>query len=116
MARQERSAQKTVSVGPEICPECYSDLVQPVEACAQNDGSVRLTLRCPECEHVGVSDFSWEAARNFGRAFAAGKALLRAAHTELAKENLLDELDCFVLALAADLIGPDDFAPYRYDA
>ncbi|MBK5229995.1 MAG: hypothetical protein JJE27_02370 [Thermoleophilia bacterium] len=115
MSRQERSAHKTISFGLEVCPACHSDLVQPVEARAQNDGGVRLTLRCPECEYVSIDNYGWEAARNFGRVFLAGKALLRAAHAELAKENLLDELDCFVLALAADLIGPDDFKPYRYD-
>lgn len=104
------------AIGPEICPACFSDLVQPVEARAQNDGTVRLTLRCPECERVSVGEYGWDAARGMGRAFAAGKSLLRAAHAELAKENFRDELDCFILALAADLIGPDDFLPYRYAA
>ena len=116
MSHQNKSTERAVSVGPEICPQCFSDLVQPVEARAQNNGYVRLTVRCPECDHRDVGDFDWESARNFGRAFAAGRSLLRAAHRELAKENFLDELDCFVLALASDLIGPDDFAPYRYAA
>ncbi|MBI4898480.1 MAG: hypothetical protein HY827_08975 [Actinobacteria bacterium] len=116
MSQRSKSRKQQIEVGPEICPRCYSDLVQPVEARAQNNGSVRLRLRCPECEHVSIDEYSWDDARSLGRTFSAGRSLLRAAHDELAKENFLDELDCFVLALAADLIGPDDFAPYRYAA
>ena len=105
-----------VAIGPEICPQCYSDLVQPMDASAQQNGDVVLTLRCPECHHVATAEYSWEEARKYGRIFAAGKAQLRTLHAELAKENFRDELDCFVLALASDLIGPDDFAPFRYAA
>jgi len=100
----------------DICPNCYSDLVQPVEARAAAGGSVRLKLRCPECGHFTDEEHSWDDARDFGRRFAAGRAALRAAHAELSQENFRDELDRFVLALASDLIGPDDFAPYRYAA
>jgi hypothetical protein len=105
---------ETASVAADICERCFSDLVQPVEAQAEQAGTVTLTLRCPECEHVRIGQCSWDEARTFGRSFAAGKAQLRVAYTELANDNLRDELDCFVLALASDLIGPDDFAPYRF--
>lgn len=101
-------------VGAEICERCFSDLVQPVDATTHRAGTVRLTLRCPECGHVREGDCSWEEARAFGRHFAAGKAELRIAYQELANENFRDELDCLVLALHTDLIGPDDFAPFRY--
>lgn len=102
------------SVSAEICERCFSDLIQPIEAKAEQAGTVTLTLRCPECEHVRIGQCSWDEARTFGRKFAAGKAKLRQTYDELANENLRDELDCFVLALASDLIGPDDFAPYRF--
>lgn len=104
------------TIGPEICPRCYSDLVQPVDAGSVVDGEVALELRCPECHHRHVGVYSWSEARRFGRVFAAGKADLRAAHADLERENFSDEVDCFVLALASDLIGPDDFTPYRYAA
>ncbi|MFY9487913.1 MAG: hypothetical protein WAP35_04350 [Solirubrobacterales bacterium] len=116
MSQTENTPQQTKTVAPEVCPACFSDLVQPTEARAEAAGTVRLTLRCPECEHIGIGDYSWEEARAFGRVFAAGKAELRIAHKELAEENFRDELDCFVLALASDLIGPDDFKPFRYAA
>ena len=105
---------QATSVGPELCEICFSDLVQPIDAKAQSAGTVRLTLRCPECHHVRVGECTWDEAREFGRHFARGKADLRHLYNELADENFRDELDCFVLALHTDLIGPDDFRPFRY--
>lgn len=102
------------TIPPEVCEICFSDLVQPVDAKASSAGSVRLTLRCPECHHVRVGECSWEEAREFGRHFARGKAVLRGHYDKLADENFRDELDCLVLALHTELIGPDDFAPFRY--
>jgi hypothetical protein len=104
------------TIPPEVCELCFSDLVQPVDAKASSAGTVRLTLRCPECHHVRIGESSWEEARAFGRHFAKGKAALRGHYEKLADENFRDELDCLVLALHTDLIGPDDFAPYRYSA
>ncbi|MFY9264717.1 MAG: hypothetical protein WAO61_04750 [Solirubrobacterales bacterium] len=114
MTRIDNTPDQTAAAGLEICPTCFSDLVQPVEARAHAAGTVRLTLRCPECERLSTGHFSWEQAREFGRVFAAAKAGLRIAHDDLARENFRDELDCLVLALAADLIGPDDFKPFRH--
>lgn len=101
-------------IAAEICELCFSDLVQPMQVEAQTDGTVRLTLRCPECHHIRIGECSWDEARKYGRQFAAGKASLRVHYNELATENLRGELDCFVLALHMDLIGPDDFQPYRF--
>jgi hypothetical protein len=108
--------QPVQSLPPEICELCFSDLVQPVNAETHAAGTVRLTLRCPECHNVRTGECSWEEARAFGRHFARGKAALRVTYDELADENFRDELDCLVLALHTDLIGPDDFAPFRYSA
>ncbi len=101
-------------VPPEICEICFSDLVQPLDAQTEQSGTVRLTLRCPECHHIREGECTWEEAREFGRHFAKGKAALRTTYAELADENFRDELDCLVLALHTGLIGPDDFAPYRF--
>ncbi len=109
-----RHGAREASIPPEICEICFSDLVQPMDAATSSSGTVRLTLRCPECHHVRVGECSWDEAREFGRKFAAGKASLRSTYDELTAENFRDELDCIVLALHTGLIGPDDFAPYRY--
>lgn len=102
------------AVPPSVCERCFSDLVQPLGAESVSSDCVRLTLRCPECHHVRVGECDWNEAREFGRHFAHGKAALRRTYTELVDENFRDELDCIVLALHTELIGPDDFAPYRY--
>lgn len=114
MTAIHRTDSDNTAVSLDICPECYSDLVQPTSATASRASRVELCLRCPECHHRSTGVYDWETARSFGRRFAAGRAMLRAAYHELSKENFRDELDCFVLALASDLIGPDDFAPYRF--
>lgn len=102
------------AIPPEICECCFSDLMQPLDAATDAAGSVTMTLRCPECHHIRRGECSWDEARAFGQHFAKGKAALRETHAELAAENLRDEVDCFVLALHTDLIGPDDFTPYRF--
>lgn len=115
-SHHEISVVNSAGVSAEICEICFSDLVQPIDAQADPAGTVTLTLRCPECHHVRTGECSWEEARAYGRHFAAGKADLRIFYNELAVENFRDEIDCFVLALHTDLIGPDDFQPYRYGA
>lgn len=100
--------------GPEVCELCFSDLVQPVDAEAQKAGTVRLTLRCPECQHIRIGECTWDEAREFGRYFAAGRRDLRVACDEIAAEAFKDEIHCFIAALQTGLLGPDDFAPYRY--
>jgi hypothetical protein len=102
------------AIPPEICECCFSDLVQPLDADTDCNGTVSMTLRCPECHHIRRGECSWDEAREFGRHFAKGKAALRESCAQIAAENFRDELDCFILALHTELIGPDDFAPYRY--
>lgn len=102
------------SIPPEICECCFSDLIQPIDAETNPAGTVRMTLRCPECHNVRVGECSWDEAREFGRHFAKGKAELRATYSEISQDNLRDELECLVAALQAGLIGPDDFLPFRY--
>lgn len=113
-SRGTATYHETASLGPEICECCFSDLVQPLDAKTEQSGRVTMTLRCPECHHVRTGECSWDEAREFGRHFAAGRSALRKTYGEISEENFRDELDCLVLALHAELIGPDDFAPFRY--
>lgn len=111
---KQSSSPAIESIPPAVCECCFSDLVQPMDAKSVAADSVLLTLRCPECHHVRTGECTWDEAREFGRQFARGKAALRRTYSELADENFRDELDCLVLALHTGLIGPDDFAPFRY--
>jgi hypothetical protein len=94
-----------------ICPSCGSTLVQPT--CWEQTGDRahwRIWRRCPECE------WSCDGVHNELEIDAFDEQLDRGAH-ELAGElralehsNMADMADAFVAALAADLIGADDFA------
>ncbi len=114
MSRFPVPAGPPLSPGPEVCEICFSDLVQPMDAEAQKAGTVRLTLRCPECHHVRIGECTWDEAREFGRRFAAGRHELRRLCEELAEETFRDEIESFVIALHTGLLGPDDFTPFRY--
>jgi hypothetical protein len=94
-----------------ICPSCGSTLVQPT--CWEQAGDRahwRIWRRCPECE------WSCDGVHDEPEIDAFDEQLDRGAH-ELAGElralehsNMVDMADAFVAALAADLIGADDFA------
>lgn len=128
--RQSRTSESdrppSMSIPPEVCEVCFSDLVQPLDIRPAGGGStaldaerpewVQMTLRCPECHHIRTGECEWDEARRFGRQFAVGRTELRRTLDELAADNLRDEVDCLILALHAELIGPDDFTPYRYAA
>jgi hypothetical protein len=94
-----------------ICPRCGSSLVQPT--CWEQAGDRahwRIWRRCPECE------WSCEGIHGEDEIDAFDEQLDLGAH-ELAEElralehsNMAAMAGAFVAALAADLIGADDFA------
>lgn len=106
--------EQASAVPLEVCEKCFSDLVQPLDGNAVSADDVEIVIHCPECEHLRVAGCSRDEARRLLDRFASARAALRTACDELARENFRDELDCLVLALHAGLIGPDDFAPYRF--
>ena len=107
----EQSRNRTKAKELHICPECGSCLVQPT--CWEQAGDRshwRVWRRCPECE------WSCQGIHGESEIDAFDEQLDRGAH-ELADElkalehaNMSDMTDAFVAALAADLIGADDFA------
>jgi hypothetical protein len=108
---REQSHNQTQDKGLHVCPECGSCLVQPT--CWEQAGDRahwRIWRRCPECE------WSCEGVHGEREIDAFDEQLDLGAH-ELADElralehaNMADMADAFVAALAADLIGADDFA------
>jgi hypothetical protein len=93
------------------CPSCGSQLIQPLRSRPEQDGGMRVDLRCPEC-------FAWmETACTRGelaeldRRQAASRETLLHAYERSVAESMEALEACFGAALALDLIGPDDFAP-----
>ena len=97
-----------------ICGTCNSAFVQPVEAKRGDDGGVFLVLRCPECEVTVSGEFTWDQVNEFKTALTTERTELEQAYNEAVQFNMRDEISRFTNALERDLIGPDDFAPYRF--
>lgn len=106
----ESSPNKTAVRSLHICPDCGSPLVQPT--CWEQGearGSWRVWRRCPECEwhsdevHGEVEIDAYDEQLDLGAHELANE--LR----ELSHANMAELVEVFSVALAADLIGPDDF-------
>ncbi len=94
-----------------ICPECGSCLVQPT--CWEQAGDRtrwRVWRRCPECEWSCQGIHGEREIDAFDEQLDLGAHELADELKALEQANMADMADAFVTALAADLIGADDFA------
>jgi hypothetical protein len=107
----ELSSNKTQVRPLHVCPDCGSCLVQPT--CweqGEDRGHWRVWRRCPECEwscdgvHGEVEIDAFDEQLDLGAHELADE--LRA----LSHANMSEMAGAFSIALAEDLIGPDDFA------
>src|SRR5918998_1527701 len=90
------------------CPNCASDLVQPVEWEPSNDDSWAVLLRCPECEVFQAGVFSQAELDEYDMELDRGEALLRVAYLQVSTENMAAEIDAFAQALGAGAVLPED--------
>jgi DNA-directed RNA polymerase subunit RPC12/RpoP len=95
------------------CARCESGLVQPEGWRELAGGDLLLHLRCPECASRTTGGFSGEAVAAYDDELVRGRAVLLAAYEELVRQNMEEAAERFVVALALDLIGPDDFLSSR---
>jgi hypothetical protein len=91
------------------CPNCSSELVQPVEWEPAGDDGWAVLLRCPECWVYQSGVFSQAELDAYDVELDRGESLLRVVYLQLASENMAVEVDLFARALAADAILPEDF-------
>jgi hypothetical protein len=93
-----------------ICPSCGSSLVQPT--CWEQAGDRthwRVWRRCPECEWFCQGVHGEQEIDAFDEQLDSGAHELDELRA-LERANMTDMADAFIAALAADLIGADDFA------
>ena len=93
-----------------ICPECGSGLVQPT--CWEQAGDRahwRVWRRCPECEWTCQGVHGESEIDAFDEQLDLGAHELAGELKALEHANMVAMADAFVAALAADLIGADDF-------
>lgn len=92
-----------------ICPECNSNLVQPVEWSEAPDGCWNLALSCPNCDWYGEGVYTGEQVRELEDRLDDGLADMLRDLQRLTQANMADQIDRFVNALNADQILPEDF-------
>jgi predicted RNA-binding Zn-ribbon protein involved in translation (DUF1610 family) len=101
----QRSANRRLH----ICPECGSELVQPLEWHETQSGLWGLTLECPNCSWVTAGLFSQRQVDEFEDELEDGLAGMLEDLTRLTQANMAEEVDRFATALRVDLILPEDF-------
>jgi hypothetical protein len=92
-----------------ICPECFRDLVYPVEWEAVSATHWEVLLRCPNCEWTEVDRYDQATVDRFDGRLDDGTEVLLRDLKRLERANLEDEIERFTRALGADAILPEDF-------
>jgi hypothetical protein len=92
------------------CPRCGSALVQVEGWKELLHDRLLLYMRCPECDARMVGSFDHERVAAYDVEAVRARAEMQSAFERLVRENMQELADRFAVALALDLIGPDDFA------
>jgi len=105
-----KTPKSTVTVQLHVCPECTSELVQPVawEQVSSRD-EWRLWRRCPECEWHGDDVHREESIDDYDERLDFGTRELAEELRALEQTNMEEAADRFIAALRTDLILPEDF-------
>ena len=95
--------------GLHICPECNSELVQPVDWSEAPDDGWNLALSCPNCDWYAEGLYTQNQVRELEDRLDEGLADMLRDLQRLTQANMADQIDRFVTALYADQILPEDF-------
>jgi hypothetical protein len=95
--------------GLHLCPECQSDLVQPLAWNEAADDRWELTLECPNCRWTTEGVFSHDQVHELEDVLDEGLADLLGDLRRLAQANMAEHVERFTSALDLDLILPEDF-------
>jgi hypothetical protein len=92
-----------------ICPECDSQLVQPVAWSEATEGRWELLLSCPNCWWETESLFDEDQVLALEERLDEGLAEMLRDLQRLTQANMADQLERFTAALRSDQILPEDF-------
>jgi hypothetical protein len=98
-----------VQRGLHVCPDCSSELVQPVDWSEAPDDCWNLLLNCPNCDWYTEGLYSADQVRELEDRLDEGLADMLRDLQRLTQANMADQIDRFVNALHADQILPEDF-------
>jgi hypothetical protein len=92
-----------------VCPDCRSELVQPIEWAPVDMRRWRVELRCPECNWESAGVFSQHVLDRFDAILDDGASVLLDNLSALEHSNMEQEVESFVAALETNVILPEDF-------
>lgn len=103
------STEEQIDSGLHVCPECDSDLVQPVDWAEAPNGLWELALQCPNCFWLEEGRYSQDQVDALEERLDDGLADMLSDLRRLTEANMAEEIERFAAALNADLILPEDF-------
>ncbi len=95
--------------GLHVCPDCASDLVQPVTWSEASGDCWELVLTCPNCRWCEGGVYTRAEVEDLEERLDNGLADMLEDLQRLAQANMTDEMDRFIAALHRDHILPEDF-------
>jgi hypothetical protein len=101
--------QNHATRGLHVCPECSSELVQPIDWSEAPDDAWNLVLSCPNCDWYTEGLYTQDQVRELEDQLDEGLADMLGDLQRLTQANMADQIDRFVTALYADQILPEDF-------
>lgn len=104
-----RETDRSLPGGLHVCPECDSELVQPLAWSEAAEDRWELTLECPNCHWRTEGAFTEDQVHELEDKLDEGLADLLGDLRRLAHANMADHVERFVAALQRDLILPEDF-------
>jgi hypothetical protein len=107
--RNTKKRTRRVSEGMHLCPECDSELVQPVEWWERDEENWAVELRCPECEWRGSGVYTQAQIDRYDRLLDEGARAVAVDLRALTRENMEHEVESFTSALATGALLPEDF-------
>ncbi|MFN2615765.1 MAG: hypothetical protein ABR581_01435 [Thermoleophilaceae bacterium] len=93
----------------QVCLDCDSELVYPVDWEEAGPENWTVLLHCPNCDMQREGIFHQDTVERFDEALDGGAEQLASDYRRLVRANMADEVDRFVSALEADAILPEDF-------
>ena len=95
--------------GLHICPECESQLVQPLDWHEAPQGFWELTLHCPNCDWLDEGVFDQDQVDALEERLDKGLTDMLSDLRRLTQSNMAEEIERFTSALQCDLVLPEDF-------
>jgi hypothetical protein len=102
-------ADAPARAGLHVCPDCQSELVQPIGWGQVSEDSWELELYCPNCGHTREGVFAQDDVAELEERLDEGVEAILTDLQRLTHANMADQIDRFVAALDADVILPEDF-------